>query len=224
MARYAGSGTGLKARDQAAACYWPAARVPADVRIRGGRLWAPSTGTPVKPPIAGAWMNFAGVDPDDLDEIERIGRRFGGLTPHARLDDGEDLAVWWTLITDLKTLAGAWTAEGAAADPVALGAAELAGYELQTAICNEHLDRGGRFRPWPDGGWGLLCTELAQWWRLVAIADVRALQPMKRCRYCGTWFSTADGRSDRGFCSSAHRSGFNQRRQPARSLYWSEVV
>lgn len=225
MARYAGSVIGLTARGEAAACYWPtAAHVPADVRIADDRLWAPPSSVPVKPPIAGAWRNFAATDPDDLNQIERVARRFGGLTPQAQAAGGEDLGVWRQQITDLRRLASAWTDEGVAADAVALGRAELAAYELQCSVCNEHLNRGGQFRPYIDGGWALLCTEMAQWWTLTAIGDVRALQSMKRCRHCGIWFSTADGRSDRGFCSSAHRSAAHQGRRPPPDLFWPEIV
>jgi hypothetical protein len=196
---------------------------PALVRIENDHLYAPPSAAPVLEPAPGAWRNIADTAADALDEITAIAIRYGPLTGFGVRQGGEELRVWRELIEDVRLLTSTWTRTGAIAGPAPVGAAETAAMRMQFAIGREHQANGGGFVSYGRAGWGLLCTEMRQWWLLSAINAVYAGIPLRRCKHCGHWFSLAGQRSDAGFCSQRHRSGFHQRREPP-ALPWAEVI
>ena len=230
MERYGPSGTGTTARRQPArpqaAVYFavPPVRVPLLVEIDRGVLWARPVvpNAPLITPPDGTWRNFADTEPNDLPQIGAIASRFGPLTP-AAADKGEELTVWQNLIDDLRQLAGAWTANGDRGDSIAVSNASMSAERMQFHLCEAHQNNGGRFVSFGPGGWMMVTADMAQWWRLTAIRDVSEGAPLRRCRFCGSWFSLTGQRADNRFCSSRHRSAFHQKRQPP-SEPWAEMI
>jgi hypothetical protein len=194
-------------------------RQPAQVIIRDGRLWAPPSAAGIKFPPSGAWRNWADTDPDDAAQITAVAQRFGSLTPEGGGSAGESLAVWHELIADMRQLAAGWTADGEV-NPAAIGGAAIAAHGM-----HERISEGMASRPYPNTGQnGLVCTSMLQFWRLGAIKCAYAGLPLRRCRHCNAWFwPIGEGRSDRTFCSTRHRSAFHQQRPP-RSQFWAEVI
>jgi hypothetical protein len=204
----------------------PEAFAPAAVEIREERLWAPPSETPLSFPVPGAWRSFAQTGATSTTQIRKVAQRFGGLTPMAATDVGEfrgELLIEWEwLIVALRDLSDAWTETGALADRVAIARARRRGDTLLDHILDQHHREGGWFEV-VDGQWAMQCLHMEHWWLLTAITDVERLDPMRRCRHCGLWFSLTGLRADAGFCSPAHRSAFYQKRPPA-SSFWAEVI
>jgi hypothetical protein len=183
-------------------------------------LTAPPSLTRVAaPPSSGLWRNFAD---SDLRLVKVIAGRYGPLT-RSGAGEGERLTVWRHLIDDLRELAGAWTAEGEVGDRAAVNAAWAAAGRMQVQLAEEHQNNGGRFVSFNIDGWAMALNEMGQWWRLSAINSVYQLAPLRRCRWCGHWFSLNKYRADNQFCHARHRSAFHQRRQ-APVAPWPEVI
>jgi hypothetical protein len=201
----------------------PLALRPAAVTVHDGLLWAVPSETAVVFPIAGTWRNLAESNWTDDAQLDAVARRFGPLTEAGSTDTGEPVLLWERLIDDLKELSHAWTDTGEIADRSAVARARIAGKRIQDRLLHEHYTAGGRFEVGAGGRWALVCLGMGQWWRLSAISDLHRGDAMRRCRHCGTWFSLTGLRADAGFCSSAHRSAFHQKRSPA-SQFWAEVI
>jgi hypothetical protein len=154
-----------------------------------------------------------------LEQIAAVARRYGPLTGFGVTKGGESLTLWRELIGTLHELTTCWTLEGVLADPIAVSAASIAATELQVQI----LERGGRFVPYGAAGIGLVPVDMDQWWRVAGMNAVFGYEPMRRCRFCGNWFSLANQRSDNGFCRVQHRDAFHQKRQLPSRL-WAEVI
>jgi hypothetical protein len=201
----------------------PDIRFPLEIEIHRGVLWARSVGDdPFVSPPGGAWRNLADTDPADQRQIAAIAGRFGPLT-RAAADKGEDLSVWRGVIDDLRQLTGAWTAEGDVAGGVEMAAARKVARSMQRQIAEDHQNKGGRFVSAGALGWALKTADMAEQWRLAAVSAVWELAPLRRCRFCGSWFSLGGSRADNSFCSPRHRSAFHQKRQPSSDL-WAELI
>jgi len=201
----------------------PQVFMPMGVEIRGGHLWAPlGPNIPVRLPGYGTWRSFAESDPNDVRQIEAIAKRFGGLTEDAFTQPGESLQIWHELVEDLRILALAWTQTGALDSGSPVSRARSFGLQIERQLLDEHHRTGGRF-VLAGEEWALVCQNMAQWWRVVALEELRRGSPMRRCRHCATWFSLGGVRADAGFCQPAHRSAFYQKRPPF-SRFWAEVI
>jgi hypothetical protein len=200
----------------------PLTRVPAAVTLKRGWLVTPPSAQRIQHPPGGAWRNLAATDPADRAQITAIAARWGALTA-AGATDGEGVEEWSALIGELGTLAGAWTADGDPADPVKTGAAWSAAENMQARLVEEHQDSGGRFGAFGAQGFALLARDMATWWRLDAIFAVYERFPLRRCRWCGHWFSVKGRRSDQSFGSGRCRSAFHQDRPPP-SAPWAQVI
>jgi hypothetical protein len=193
--------------------------VPVTVQIERGLLRAPPSPNRLIVPPAGVWRNFAD---SDLRLVRAIAVRFGPLS-RSGAGEGEKLALWRHLIDDLRELAGAWTAEGEVADQVAVSAAWAVAMQMQAQLGEEHQNNGGRFVSFGADGWAMVPNGMGEWWRLSAINSVYEMAPLRRCRWCGYWFSLLHQRADNQFCCARHRSAFHQKRQPP-SAPWPEVI
>jgi hypothetical protein len=172
----------------------------------------------------GTWRSLAELKPANQAQLAAVVRRFGPLTRDGYGAEGEPLDVWQALVLDLQPMAGAWTEEGQAGNAVAIGAAGVAAYELQDRLGADHLARDGQFRPFPQSlHWAMVCLDMAQWWRSIAIRHVCSLPGFRRCRYCGAWFSLEEQRSDASFCGRRHRDAFHYQKQAATG-FWAEVI
>ena len=197
--------------------------VPASVVIDSDRLWAPASDRAVRFPPPGSWRSLVTeTDLADPQHIAAVARRFGPLTAEAMTDAGKSLETWRRLGFVLHPLAAAWTETGEPATPAAISTARHAARELQERVLMFHRANGGTFSAHAGGEWRLDCLTMLAWWQMSAIYAVFAGDPLRRCRYCATWFSLTGLRSDAGFCSPAHRSAFYQKRQPAVGL-WAEA-
>ncbi len=201
----------------------PAILRPADVKAADGWLEIWPSDAYADPPGPGVWRSFAETDPADLPHIEAIARQFGSVTTAGLIPWREPLEAWQRLIEDLRQLGQGWTAAGAIAAPPAVAQARLDARQIQHRVLAAHQASGGRFDIDLDGSWFLVCTELAQWWRLAAIGDLQRGTALRRCRHCHSWFSLAGLRADAGFCSPAHRSAFYQQRRPS-AAFWADLV
>jgi hypothetical protein len=222
MKTYAARGTGLPAVSALSFTPPPAWWLPATVTIRRGELLAPPSAAPTNQPPPGSWFNLAQTDPEDRRQIAAVCRRFGPLTA-AGSAGGESLEIWTRLIGELRLLAGAWTEAGDPADPVARGAAWAQAMALQIRVVDQHQDRGGRFVSYGAAGVGLVTIDMDEWWRLEALNALWEGFPLRRCRFCGHWFSLKGQRADQGFGSPRCRSAFHQNRKPP-SAPWAEVI
>jgi hypothetical protein len=221
MRSYAPKGAGLLAPSPLSFSL-PPTRLPATTTIRRGELLAPPSASRITQPPPGAWRNLAGTDHRDRREIQAVARRFGPLSA-AGSGDGESLELWRHLISELGQLAVAWTEDGANADPVAQGAAWAQAMVIQARLIDAHQDNGGRFVSYGAAGIGMVTRDMDQWWRLEALNALYEGYALRRCRFCGHWFSLKGQRADQGFGLPRCRSAFHQQRQPP-SAPWAEVI
>jgi hypothetical protein len=221
MKRYVLKGAGLPVRSPLMFSL-PSTHMPAAVALRRGLLVAPPSASQITQPPPGSWRNLSETDPRDRREVLAIAKRFGPLTEAGSVD-GESLEAWRWLIDDLRQLAVAWKEDGEIADPVARGAAWTVAMQIQIRLVEAHQENGGRFCSYGAAGFGMVTRNMDQWWRLEAINAVYEQIPLRRCRFCGHWFSLKNQRADAGFGSPGCRSAFHQRRQPP-SAPWAEIV
>jgi hypothetical protein len=173
---------------------------------------------PLAFPHAGLWRSFAETDPDDLAQIESIANRYGGLTAAAASTAGEPVHLWVDLIETLRTLSAAWTATGKRAEPQTYARVRWRARQLLAAIVEAPT---ARFTV-VDDDVALVPADMRTLWTLEAIHDAQRGEAMARCRHCQSWFSLAGLRVDTGFCRSAHRSAYHQKRlAPA---FWAEAT
>ena len=224
MKPYAPRGTGFRVpQSPSSLCFTvPSIDVPASVTIHRGVLLAPPSGNRITEPPPGSWRCFAETGPKDRRQIQAIAARFGPLTQTGSTT-GEDLTLWSALIEDLGALAGGWTKDGEIADPVAHGAAWATATRIQIRLVEEHQGRGERFVSYGAGGIGIVTRDMDQWWRLTALNAVWEGYPLRRCRWCGLWFSLKHQRSDQQFGAPRCRSAFYQERIPP-NRPWAELI
>jgi hypothetical protein len=195
----------------------PAWWVPLVVRVFAERDTLQIVGSKlaVRLPPPGSWRSLAEMDATDPDQILAIASQFGPLTTSARSQAGESLHLWrWLIEEALRPLTAAWSETGEVSELFLVEGAREAARALQQRILSGHLAGGGLFEVGVDGQWVLQCRDTLTWWSLQGVQSVFHLEPMKRCRWCQTWFMAAGRRSDAGFCSRLHRSAFHQKRKP----------
>jgi hypothetical protein len=206
-------------------CTLPRIHRAMTVQIEKDQLWAPPSSEPILQPPAGAWFNLAFTDTKNPNLLRGIASEYGPLTPAgADAARGEPLAHWHDLVIDLRQLAGAWTRTGELASSEKQNQAEAFAMRLQHQLVTAHHLRDGEFVSYGQAGFGMVCTEMGQWWRLSAIASVYARYPFRRCRYCNSWFTMAGRRGDAGYCSPIHRNYAAQGTKIPSAVGWWGLV
>jgi hypothetical protein len=171
-------------------------------------------------------LNFAtDTNQHDVGVLRAIAAEWGPLTREgADESKGEPQAGWRDLIRELRQLAGAWTQGGEeAACNRKMQVATLA-MQVQSRLVAEHQREGGTFASFGAGGFGMVTLEMAQWWRLSALASVYAEASFKRCRFCGCWFTMQGRRGDARFCTERHRNYFHQGAKIPPAMGWWGLV